>query len=61
MTEIFAPGPVAGTAMIVSVISYLDTMCITMTVDPVAIPESGALNEDIERAFHDLAAASRST
>ena len=57
MTEIFAPGPVAGSAMIVSVISYLDTMCFMLTMDPVAIPEGAALRDDIERAYADLAAS----
>jgi hypothetical protein len=57
MLEIFAPGPVAGAAMIVSALSYVDTMGILMTVDPVAIPEAPALRDDIERAFDELLAA----
>jgi hypothetical protein len=54
MTGIFAPGPVAGSAMIAAVISYLGTMNIMLTIDPVAIPEPGALKADIERAFDEL-------
>ncbi|MDH3678913.1 MAG: WS/DGAT domain-containing protein [Acidimicrobiia bacterium] len=54
MTEIFAPGPVAGSAMIVAVLSYLDTMHLMLTIDPCAITEPGALRADIERAYDDL-------
>nr|WHV03919.1 putative wax ester synthase/acyl-CoA:diacylglycerol acyltransferase [uncultured bacterium] len=57
MTEIYAPGPVAGSAMIVAVISYLDTMCMMMTIDPAAIPDGPALRADVEQAFADLVTA----
>jgi WS/DGAT/MGAT family acyltransferase len=59
MTEVFAPGPVAGSAMIVAVVSYRDTMNIMLTIDPVAIPEPASLRDDIEQAFVDLFAAAR--
>ena len=59
MTEVFAPGPVAGSAMIVAVVSYRDTMHIALTLDPVAIPEPGALRDDIEQAYTELFAAAR--
>jgi hypothetical protein len=55
--EIFAAGPVAGSAMIVSALSYMDTFSVLMTVDPVAIPESAALRDDIEQAFEELLSA----
>ena len=54
MTEVFAPGPVAGSAMIASVVSYLDTMHITLTVDPAAVTEPGPLRADVEQAFAEL-------
>ncbi len=54
MTGIFAPGPVAGSAMIVAVISYLDTMHLAMTIDPAAITEPAALRDDVERAYEEL-------
>jgi WS/DGAT/MGAT family acyltransferase len=54
MTGIFAPGPVAGSAMIAAVISYLDTMNIMLTIDPVAIPEPAALKADIEQAYLEV-------
>ncbi|MGI9614711.1 MAG: wax ester/triacylglycerol synthase domain-containing protein [Acidimicrobiales bacterium] len=57
MTEVFAPGPVAGTAMIVAVVSYLETMHVMLTVDPVAIPESAALRDDIQAAYSELFAS----
>lgn len=57
MTEVFAPGPVAGSAMIVAVVSYRNTMHIMLTMDPVAIPEPGALRDDIEAAYAELFAA----
>jgi WS/DGAT/MGAT family acyltransferase len=57
MIEIFAPGPVAGAAMIVSALSYVDTLSVLMTVDPVAIPEADALRDDVERAFDELLTA----
>ncbi len=57
MTEVFAPGPVAGSAMIASVISYLDTMHITLTVDPAAVTEPGPLRADVEQAFAELLAS----
>ncbi len=57
MTEVFAPGPVAGSAMIVAVVSYHGTMHLTLTIDPVAVPEPGALREDVEAAFAELFAA----
>lgn len=57
MTAVFAPGPVAGSAMIAAVISYAGTMHVMFTVDPAAIPESGALCADVEAAFAELFAA----
>lgn len=57
MTEVFAPGPVAGAAMIVAVVSYMDTMHITCTMDPAAITEPAALRDDIQQAFADLIAS----
>jgi hypothetical protein len=59
MIEIFAPGPVAGAAMIVSALSYVDTFSVLMTVDPVAIPEAAALRDDVERAFDELLSVAR--
>ena len=56
MTEIFAPGPVAGSAMIAAVVSYRDTMHLTMTMDPAAITEPGALRDDVDAAFTALLA-----
>ncbi|MGI9612099.1 MAG: wax ester/triacylglycerol synthase domain-containing protein [Acidimicrobiales bacterium] len=57
MTEVFAPGPVAGSAMIAAVVSYLGTMNITLTIDPAAITEPASLRDDIEQAYVDLFAA----
>lgn len=51
MTEIFAPGPVAGSAMIVAAISYNGTMHLMLTIDPAAITEPAALRDDIDEAF----------
>jgi diacylglycerol O-acyltransferase len=59
MTEIFAPGPVAGAAMIVSALSYVDTLSVLMTIDPVAIPDAAELRDDVERAFDELLDAGR--
>jgi hypothetical protein len=47
-------GPVAGAAMIVSALSYVDTFSVLMTVDPVAIPDAPDLRADVERAFEEL-------
>jgi WS/DGAT/MGAT family acyltransferase len=57
MTAVFAPGPVAGSAMIVSVLSYNGTMHLTLTIDPAAITEPAALRDDIAAAYEELFAA----
>jgi hypothetical protein len=42
--------------MIVAVVSYLDTMHVTMTIDPAAVTEPGALRDDVEAAYEELLA-----
>ena len=54
MTAVFAPGPVAGSAMIVSVLTYNGTMHLMLTIDPAAITEPAALRDDIEAAYQEL-------
>ncbi|MEA3218269.1 MAG: hypothetical protein QOJ19_4425 [Acidimicrobiia bacterium] len=57
MTGLFAPGPVAASAMIVTVISYLDTAYIGFTIDPAAVDEPGELRQSVAVAFEDLLTA----
>jgi hypothetical protein len=59
MTAIFAPGPVAGSAMIVSLISYNGSMNICMTMDPAAIPDGGELRDRVAASYDELTEAAR--
>jgi WS/DGAT/MGAT family acyltransferase len=52
--QLFAPGPVAGSAMIVSLISYLDRMGILFTMDPAAVEDPADLRRDVGEAFEEL-------
>ena len=54
MVELFALGPVAGSAMIVTVISYAGTMYAAMTIDPAAVENPDDLAKDVDSAFSDL-------
>jgi hypothetical protein len=60
VTQIFAPGPVAGSAMIVVLLSYLDRMGVLFTMDPAAVEDPAALRADVGTAFDELFAAARS-
>jgi WS/DGAT/MGAT family acyltransferase len=57
MTSLFAPGPVAASAMIVTLISYLDTAYIAFTIDPAAVEEPAELRQSVADAFEDLVAS----
>jgi WS/DGAT/MGAT family acyltransferase len=50
----FAPGPVAGAAMIVSLISYIDAMFIGFTIDPTAVEDPAGLRRHVGVAFEEL-------
>lgn len=54
MLGTFAPGPVAGAAMIVSLISYVDTMFVAFTIDPAAVEDPQALRDHVGEAFQEL-------
>jgi hypothetical protein len=57
VTQIFAPGPVAASAMIVTLLSYLDRMGVLFTMDPAAVEDPAALRHDVGEAFEALFAA----
>jgi diacylglycerol O-acyltransferase / wax synthase len=56
IASMFAVGPVAGSAMNVTVLSYDGNMAITMHSDPAAIAHPARLRDALEATFADLAA-----
>ena len=57
MTQLYAAGPVAGSAMIVALLSYLGRMGVLFTMDPAAVEEPTDLRDDVGDAFEELFAA----
>ena len=57
MTQLYAAGPVAGSAMIVALLSYLGRMGVLFTMDPAAVEDPTDLRDDVGDAFEELFAA----
>ena len=54
MTQLYAAGPVAGSAMIVALLSYIGRMGVLFTMDPAAVEEPTDLRDDVGDAFEEL-------
>jgi diacylglycerol O-acyltransferase len=52
-------GPVAGTAVNVSLLSYTDSVFVGMHIDPAAIPETRLLKNCLRAGFGDLGVQAR--